>query len=209
MSANGSRPTQAEGESTRDRILRCAWEMLDESGEDGTTMKAVAQAAGVSRQAVYLHFADRVELFLALNDYVEDQAGVGDWRQEVAAEPDGGARLLLLARRRFVRSQRLKALVRSVEGARHRDAAAGAASRRRYDGNVRWMREMIVARLWEEGRIHPSWDLDAAASVLVMMFSFRAWDDLVHIAGWDADQYVETLTAAALAMLAAPSRTAA
>jgi AcrR family transcriptional regulator len=38
-------------------------------------MAAVADRAGVSRRAVYLHYASRAELVTALFDYVSEQEG--------------------------------------------------------------------------------------------------------------------------------------
>jgi AcrR family transcriptional regulator len=39
-------------------------------------MSAVARAAGVSRQALYLHFADRAALLLAVVDHIDEREGL-------------------------------------------------------------------------------------------------------------------------------------
>src|SRR2546423_13850536 len=41
--------------STRERILEAARDILEKEGEVAPTMSAIARAAGISRQAVYLH----------------------------------------------------------------------------------------------------------------------------------------------------------
>ena len=197
-------PADVADLSTRERILAAARAIIVASGEEAASMKAIANAAGISRQAVYLHFADRAALLQALVDYVDRNAGFANWRQDVLREREGHLRLRRLAEARCARSGVVKELVRAVEGARHRDSAALQAWRNRFRSNVNWISEHIVGRLAEEGRVHESWNRKDAASLVVVMFSFRAWDDLTHDAGWSAAHYVETLTAAALCALAGP-----
>jgi AcrR family transcriptional regulator len=198
-------PVDVADLSTRERILAAAQRIIVGEREEAASMKAIAKAAGISRQAVYLHFADRSKLLQALVDYVDQSAGFANWRQDVLREREGHLRLRRLAEARCARSGVVKELVRAVEGARHRDSAALQAWRNRFRSNVNWISEHIVGRLAEEGRIHESWSRKDAASLLVVMFSFRAWDDLTRDAGWSAQHYTETLTAAALCALAGPA----
>src|SRR5215216_328897 len=63
------RKTQAERrEDTREEILAAAAGVFARSGFHGTSIDAVAEAAGFSRGAVYYNFADKEELFLELLD---------------------------------------------------------------------------------------------------------------------------------------------
>ena len=62
----------------------------------------------------------------------------------------------------------------------------------------------IITRLREEGRLHPSWTISEAATLLWELTSFRVWDDLVNESGLTPDRYVEIVTTAALAALASP-----
>ncbi|MGW4984607.1 TetR/AcrR family transcriptional regulator, partial [Streptomyces mirabilis] len=43
----------------RAACLRAAWELLEEDGSAGLSLRAVARRAGVSATAPYRHFADR------------------------------------------------------------------------------------------------------------------------------------------------------
>ncbi len=52
----------SENSETRDRILDAAWTLLEEKAGSGVRMSDIARQAGISRQAVYLHFASRTEL---------------------------------------------------------------------------------------------------------------------------------------------------
>src|SRR5215217_6779001 len=52
--------------NTRGRILAAASQVFAEHGYDGATLDMVAADAGVTKGAVYWHFASKGELFLAL-----------------------------------------------------------------------------------------------------------------------------------------------
>ncbi|MBV9077053.1 MAG: TetR/AcrR family transcriptional regulator [Methylobacteriaceae bacterium] len=54
---------RAEGK--RDAIVDQAWDMFLTRGVQGTTLEAVAKAAGVSRVTLYSHFSDKTALFEA------------------------------------------------------------------------------------------------------------------------------------------------
>ena len=60
-------PTQEERrEATRARILDAAHRLLHDEGVSGTTTRAVLDAAGVSRGAMYHHFASHEDLLAAV-----------------------------------------------------------------------------------------------------------------------------------------------
>lgn len=50
---------------TREMILNCAMEMFREQGFEGTTMRGIAEACGLSLGAAYYHFASKDALVLA------------------------------------------------------------------------------------------------------------------------------------------------
>jgi len=62
--SSGGRP------ETRTQILEAARAMFEERGYYGASLEAVAKTAGVSRQAIYLHFPSKVELLAALHLYI-------------------------------------------------------------------------------------------------------------------------------------------
>ena len=57
---------------TRTQILEAARAMFEELGYYGAGLGAVAKKAGVSRQAIYLHFTSKVELLTALHLHIFD-----------------------------------------------------------------------------------------------------------------------------------------
>jgi AcrR family transcriptional regulator len=191
---------------TRERILDAARKIVDANGVDAATMKAVADAAGISRQAVYLHFSDRAQLLVSLSDYIDEARGLGDWMTQIESLGDGREMLRTLAVLRCQRSAGLVSLVRSVENARFRDQGAHDAWFTRHQANVDFMSDVIVRRLQIEGRLHPTWEPKDAATFLVTLFSLRNWDDLTQAWGWSDDHYVEVLVAAALSVVSGPAR---
>jgi AcrR family transcriptional regulator len=64
-------PQQERGAETRQRIVDAALELFREKGYDGTTMRAVAQAAGVSLGNAYYYFSSKDELVLGFYDQLQ------------------------------------------------------------------------------------------------------------------------------------------
>jgi TetR/AcrR family acrAB operon transcriptional repressor len=64
------RRTKEDAEKTRERILAAAQGVFERQGVARTSMEQVAQAAGVTRGAVYWHFANKAELYFAMREMV-------------------------------------------------------------------------------------------------------------------------------------------
>lgn len=60
------RRTKAEAEETRQRIICAAEKVFSLKGVSNATLDDVANAAGVTRGAIYWHFANKTDLFLEL-----------------------------------------------------------------------------------------------------------------------------------------------
>lgn len=63
-----ARRTKEEAQETRTRIIDTAEELFHRHGLSRTSLHDIAQAAGVTRGAVYWHFKDKAELFNAMMD---------------------------------------------------------------------------------------------------------------------------------------------
>ena len=66
-----ARRTKAEAEETRQRILDAAERLFFVDGVSRTSLELIANAAGVTRGAIYWHFKNKVELFEALHERVK------------------------------------------------------------------------------------------------------------------------------------------
>ena len=60
------RPPKEEAGPTRARLLDAALKLFAERGFDGTTVRQIAKAVGVTDAAIYAHFANKQALFDAL-----------------------------------------------------------------------------------------------------------------------------------------------
>ena len=94
---------KGEGDRLRGELLAAANDILDRSGEPASvTIRGVAAAVGVAPNAVYLHFADRKALLVAM---VEDRfAAFADTiRAEIGATDDDPIERLRAGHRAYVR----------------------------------------------------------------------------------------------------------
>src|SRR6266545_4126533 len=76
-------PRNARSRRTRAALLDATRALLEEHGTEWLTMAAVAERAGVSRRAVYLHFASRAELLTELFGHVSEREGLAASLQPV------------------------------------------------------------------------------------------------------------------------------
>jgi len=83
------RRTKDEAEETRSRILDAAERVFSEDGVSRTSLEDVAQAAGVTRGAIYWHFKDKSDLFAAMVNRVTlpMEAMVARSSDEAVADP--------------------------------------------------------------------------------------------------------------------------
>ena len=63
-----ARCTKEEALATRDRLLDAAELVFSEKGVSRTSLNDIAEAAGVSRGAIYWHFKNKADLFNAMMD---------------------------------------------------------------------------------------------------------------------------------------------
>jgi TetR/AcrR family acrAB operon transcriptional repressor len=64
------RRTKEDSEQTRRQILAAARQTFARQGVTRTTLEDVARAAGVTRGAIYWHFAGKTDLFFAMREQV-------------------------------------------------------------------------------------------------------------------------------------------
>ncbi|MFT4215870.1 MAG: TetR/AcrR family transcriptional regulator C-terminal domain-containing protein [Micropruina sp.] len=122
---------------TRDQIVAAAFEVLDEHGLDGLTMRKVAARLGVQAAALYWHISDKADLL--------DEMGTSMWRTATVAlfdEPDDD-----LARGLTEAARRMRAAMLA-----HRDGATVFAGRRLTDVGLIQVQERPLAVLVAAGR---------------------------------------------------------
>jgi len=152
----------ATGELTRSQhkhqaILGAAGELFLRDGYGGTTMDAIAARAGVSKQTVYKHFADKRRLFSEIVLGTVDAAGdpVAERSVELERSEDLQSDLAALARDQLdgVLDPRLLALRRLVIGEVARFPELGRAFYDRGFGRSAASLASAFGRLAERGAL--------------------------------------------------------
>lgn len=96
---------RAESEAeTRRRIVEALVSLHEEIGPARTTVKAVAERAGVQRLTVYRHFPDEPSMFAACSALWSERVPFPDLAAIEEREPHRRARAILLALYRWYRS---------------------------------------------------------------------------------------------------------
>jgi AcrR family transcriptional regulator len=178
--------------ATRRRICEAALRLVAKRGGADLTLASVAQAARVSRQALYLHFADRAELFVGLVRYADERRGMPAEIARVENASSGIAALRAMAAMQAKMNPTIWPLARLIESARRQDNAAEQSWKDRLDSRVQGCRA-IVARLEQDGSLRSDLDPAVAADLLWTLTSLRMWEDLVLVRKWTARQYERRL----------------
>ena len=163
-------PSNARSRRTRAALLSATRSLLEERGFDALTMVAVADRAGVSRRAVYLHFASRSELVSALFDYVAQTEGLAESTAPVWDAPDAAAALDEWARHLARYHPRLIAVTRAVERVQRDDPDAAAHRERVVQAQLANCRR-LAEWLEREGRLAPPWTVETATDMLWALIS--------------------------------------
>ncbi len=157
-------------------------------------MAQIAEGAGVSRQALYLHFADRTALFLEVSRMADATARTPARQRRVDDAPTGPDALRETIALQAWLKPRLRGIATALDSLRRSDPAAEAAWKEREHARLQRCVQ-VVRRLEEDGDLAPAWGIDTAARCLWAVTSQRVWDDLVVDQHWSSAQYREHLTA--------------
>lgn len=176
---------------TGERILQAAWQLIEEEGA-GFRLVDVAERAGVSRQALYLHFGDRSGLLVALVDYIDIGQGWADERAYIF-----GASTAVETLRRWVEvmsrfTARIDQVTEVIETNQYEDEAMSAAWRDRMRGRQALVLA-IMERIAAEGRLASDWSAADAADVVYVYTMPGPWRELTRELGWSVEKFDETI----------------
>ena len=178
---------------TRARVLDVALRLIRKRGDAAVTMAQIAKAARLSRQAVYLHFADRADLMVALARHVNESLGLPAEIQRMMSSPTGIEMIEAFVSMQARGNPAVWAVARAIDAVRRTDAAAARAWQSRLESRLAGCRA-IVSRLKAEGSLRTGLDSSIAADLLWTMTSLRMWEDLVLEREWSPEQYQGYLT---------------
>ena len=182
--------------NTRTDILRAARELIESEPFAEVSLTRVAAAAGVSRQAIYLHFRSKTQLLLALVSWIDENGRL----PELLAEARQGSHPVDI----FTRGVRAAATYNleiadvglALRAARHSDPAAAAAWDDRIAGRLAGIRR-AVQPVETAGRLRPQWTTQTAADAIFALTSLTVYEDLVRERGWPPERYVNQLASIA------------
>ncbi len=182
----------SDNPETRTRILKAAWKLLEASRGQGVRMTDIAKEAGISRQALYLHFATRADLLIATTHYLDEVKEAKARLVPSRTAQSGTERLDAWIEAWGNYIPEIYGIAKALLAMRDTDAEAAQA----WDARMRDMREgcqAAIDALDKDGRLSPDRAPDEATDLLWTMLSVRNWEQLTLVCGWPQARYIETL----------------
>lgn len=185
---------------THREILDVAWDLIAERGAD-VSMVEIARAAGISRQAVYVHFGSRAGLLMALVRRADERLRIHESFGEAmrAATPEERLDRWLTAWFEFVPA--ILPVARDLIRLRPTDPDAASAWEDRMTELRGWLRD-LVSGIAKEDALRPDWTVEQATDYLWAASSVQMWALLAGERNWPAagtaDVLRQTLSATLL-----------
>ena len=177
---------------TRQRILTETWHLLVQHRGQGVRIGDIARAAGISRQAVYLHFTSRTELLVATARYVDKIHGL-DERLAAFRQTTGGVESLLEYVDFWANYiPEIYGVAKALLAVRDTDEAAAAAWEDRMDA-LREGCRCVIDCLQREGLLAAGWSVAEATEMMWAMLSVTLWENLTIERGWTQAQYISRM----------------
>lgn len=174
---------------TKTRILNATWQLVEQRHGLGVSMGEIAKEAGISRQALYLHYASRTELMIATVHYVDEVKGLNDRLKQLESATTGMALIEKSVEVWGNYIPEIYGLAKALLIARETDEAAAAA----WDDCMFCLKaacKRIIEVLDSEGKLTPEWSIDEAVDMLWTLLSIQNWEQLKIEDGWSTDQYI-------------------
>ena len=182
----------SENSDTRTRVLEVTVRMLEEHGGRGVRMGDIAKAAGISRQAVYLHFASRADLLVAATKYLDEVLEIDRRLAPSRAAKSGVERLALYIDCWGNYIPEIYGVAKALLLAQDSDEAAAAAWKDRMLAMRDGCRAAIDALL-TDGTLASGWTPERATDTLWTMLLVPNWEHLTAECGWSTQEYVRCM----------------
>lgn len=177
---------------TRSRILKSALELLEASRGQGVRMTDIAKRAGITRQALYLHFATRAELLVATTHYLDELKDAEQRLVPSRTAETGIERLEAFIEAWGAYIPEIHGVAKALLAMRDTDEAAAQA----WDERMQDMREgceAAIKALERDKMLSPEHSPRQATDILWTLLSVRNWELLTLGCGWPQERYIETL----------------
>lgn len=181
-----------ENFETRARILNAAWKLLEAGQGSGVTMSDIARTAGISRQAVYLHFPSRAALLIATTRHLDEVKNV-DARLAASRNAATGLERLdafIEAWGNYI--PEVYGVAKAILAMKESDEAARLAWVDRMEA-VRDGCRKAVAALKRDGALSAENSVKEATDILCSLLSVQTWEQLRCECGWSQRHYVNKM----------------
>jgi AcrR family transcriptional regulator len=185
---------------TRTRILNATWRLLESGGGSRVRLSDIAKEAGISRQAVYLHFPTRAELLVATTRHLDAHYDIDGRLAASRAAQTGIERLETFITAWLDYIPRIYGVGKALMAMMDSDREAEQAWMNRMAA-LRQGCEAAVQALHRDGVLVDALTVDRATDLLWALLSVRNWELLTIRQGWAQSDYVATIREAAIRML--------
>ena len=192
--------------NTRERILNSAWALLEADAVSEVRMSDIAADAGISRQALYLHFPNRAELLVATTRYIDEVKDVDGRLAASRTAASGRERLAAYIDMWCNYIPEVYGVLKAIMAMKDTDAEAAIAWNDRMQA-VRHGCEAAVKALAKDGELTTGLSTKKATDTLWMLLSVRNWEQLTIECGWSQKQYISTIRELAYQALIADENT--
>jgi AcrR family transcriptional regulator len=178
---------QRQAEATRQEILQAARRLFVERGYANTTMSDIAAEADVAVQTIYTSCGSKRDLALALNDLIDEEAGVAELAAQARTADDPRKVIALSVALTRQIHERCADLVMALTSAAAVEPDAAAAVE---DGMARHRAGTAGAgrRLEKLGALRNGVSAEEAGAALAVLTSAAVWSQLTVDHGWSLDE---------------------
>jgi len=166
--------------------------LMEQRNGLGVSMADIAKKAGISRQALYLHFDSRTELMIATVEYVDELKGLNERLKQFEAATSGVELLDTFVDVWGSHIPEIYGLAKALLNTRETDEATASA----WNGCMVCLRDVCdrtIEALGNEGVLNTDWTSAEAADMLFSMTSIQNWEQLTIECGWSSTQYINRM----------------
>lgn len=182
----------SKNRDTRANILRATRMLLEKGQGREVRMSDIAREAGVSRQAVYMHFPTRTDLLVATTLYLDEIKNVDERLAASRSSRTGMERIDAFIEAWGNYIPEIYGVAKALMIMSDTDEAAKNA----WDGRLQAVREgchAAIVALEHDGMLKPDYTADEATDMLSALLSVRTWEHLTFGCGWSQEVYLEKI----------------
>ncbi|TLP69190.1 TetR/AcrR family transcriptional regulator [Parasedimentitalea maritima] len=178
--------------NTRTKILQAMLDLLFSEPPAKTRMSDVSTEAGVSRQAVYLHFKNRADLLIAATHFLDEKLDTDARLAASRTAQSGQDRLQAFVTAWGNYIPEIHRIAKVLISMSETDEAAASA----WETRMQDMREGCAAAidaLNADGTLSPDFNTEDATDLLWTMLSVHNWEHSTGACGWSQEKYLTML----------------